>query len=58
VGSRHNEGIVLADLGDPAGTRTHHERALAITEATLGPDHPNAALIRRDLDSVVQAGGK
>jgi hypothetical protein len=31
------------------------ERALAIGEAALGPDHPNVATIRDNLDGVLQA---
>jgi hypothetical protein len=37
---------VLSAVGDPAGARTHGERALAIHEATLGPDHPYVAVGR------------
>ena len=32
--------MILRDLGDPAAARPLAERALAITEATYGPDHP------------------
>jgi hypothetical protein len=31
------------------------ERALAIGEATLGPDHPDVAKMRGNLDGVMQA---
>ena len=39
---RSNLGHVLRDLGDLAGARGELERALAIVEAALGPDHPDA----------------
>ena len=38
---RNNLGRVLRDLGDLAGARTQYERALQISEAALGPDHPD-----------------
>ncbi|MFL5881100.1 MAG: tetratricopeptide repeat protein [Actinomycetota bacterium] len=42
-----------------AGARTHHERALEVGQATLGPDHPDIVLYRRNLDDVLQQlGGK
>jgi tetratricopeptide (TPR) repeat protein len=43
----NNLGHVLHDLGDLTAARTHHQRALTIYEAQLGPDHPNVA---RSLD--------
>jgi len=60
LGSRHSQlGSVLRQLGDLAGARTHQERALEITQATLGPDHSNMAAIRDNLDTVVrQLGGE
>jgi hypothetical protein len=45
------------ELGDLAGARTQHERALAIGHATLGPDHPNMATVRGNLDDVLQQLG-
>jgi Tetratricopeptide repeat len=54
---QNNLGTVLADLGDLAGARTHQERALEIIEATLGPDHPNVAILRRNLHGVLQQLG-
>jgi Tfp pilus assembly protein PilF len=30
-------------MGDRAGARPYYERALAIREAALGPDHPDTA---------------
>jgi hypothetical protein len=53
-----NLATVLVDLGDLAGARTQFERALEITEATLGPDHPNMAIFRRNLDSDVRQLGR
>jgi hypothetical protein len=41
-------------LGDLAGARAEYERALEVGEATLAPDHPNLAILRRNLDSVLQ----
>jgi len=46
-----------ATWGDLAGARTHYERALKIGQATLGPDHPNVAIFRRNLEDVVQQLG-
>ena len=43
---------VLQDLGDLPGARQQYERALAITEAALGPDHPDVRTMRSNLDSV------
>jgi hypothetical protein len=44
---------VLADLGDLAGAKAQYERALAISEAALGPDHPTVAIYRRNLGGVL-----
>jgi tetratricopeptide (TPR) repeat protein len=43
VTSLGNLAIVLADQGDLDAARRLHERALAIREARLGPDHPDTA---------------
>jgi tetratricopeptide (TPR) repeat protein len=40
---RNNLGSVLRDLGDLEGARVQYERALAISEATLGSNHPDMA---------------
>jgi hypothetical protein len=45
---------VLQQLGDLAGARSHHERALAVDEAAFGVDHPRVAGDRDNLDRVVQ----
>jgi hypothetical protein len=41
---RNNLGLVMQDLGDPAGAKTQFKRALAITEASLGADTPQQAI--------------
>ena len=38
----------------PGRPRTHHERALAIDEAVLEPDHPIVAADRGNLNRIVQ----
>jgi tetratricopeptide repeat protein len=54
-----NLGTVLRQLGDLAAARTHHERALEIGQATLGPDHPDMATFRDNLnDALQQLGGE
>jgi hypothetical protein len=45
----NNLASVLQDQGDLAGARQRFERALAITEAALGPDHPSTRTIRDNL---------
>jgi Tfp pilus assembly protein PilF len=45
----NNLGMVLHDLGDLDGASVQLERALEISEATLGPDHPNVAVTRANL---------
>jgi Tfp pilus assembly protein PilF len=44
-----NLGALLLAQGDPAGARTYYERALAIAERVLGPDHPTTATVRANL---------
>jgi hypothetical protein len=52
VAYTHNElGNILADLGDLA--RTHYERVLELTEATIGRDHPHVATWRDSLGTVL-----
>jgi hypothetical protein len=48
---------VLVDLGDLAGARTHHERALKIGQATLRPNDPTMATLRDNLDHALQQLG-
>ena len=47
-----NLGIALRDQGDLPGAREQLERALAISESALGPDHPTVRTLRRNLGSV------
>jgi hypothetical protein len=51
---RGNLGGVLRRLGDLQGARAQYERALAIGEAALGPDHATVATIRSNLGTVLQ----
>jgi tetratricopeptide repeat protein len=44
----------LRRLGDLAGARMQYERALAIAEAALGPDHEDVAKWRSNLGLVLQ----
>ena len=55
--SLSNLGLVLQDQGDLAGARALHERALAIREAALLPDHLNIASSLNNLGGVLQAQG-
>jgi tetratricopeptide (TPR) repeat protein len=41
--SLNNLGGLLRAMGDLAGARPYYERALAIREKSLGPDHPDTA---------------
>ena len=45
---------MLQDLGDLAGARTQLERAVQISEAALGPDHPTIGARRNNLGVVLQ----
>jgi tetratricopeptide (TPR) repeat protein len=45
----HNLGVVCIELGRPADAEPHLGRALAIWEATLGPESPEALNTRRAL---------
>ena len=48
-----NLGSVLQARGDLAGARPYYERALSITEAALGPDHPTVAVTLSNLGGVL-----
>ena len=57
-----NLAMIQRALGDAAGARPLMERALAITEANYGPDHPevanmlsNLAMILSDLGDAAAA---
>jgi tetratricopeptide (TPR) repeat protein len=47
----------VAGFGLP-GARTQYERALQISEAAHGPDHPNVGIARNNLGRVLQALGE
>jgi hypothetical protein len=51
----NNLGSLLRHVGDLEGARAQLERALEISEAALGPDHPGVATVRSNLNSVLQA---
>ena len=48
---------MLQDQGDLAAARPLYERALAIREKALGPEHPDTSRARRNLASVLSASG-
>jgi hypothetical protein len=47
--SLHNLAVLVVAQGDPAAARSLFERALAIRERVLGPDHPDTVATRRAL---------
>jgi hypothetical protein len=47
--SLNNLGGLLQTVGDLAGARPLYERALAICERVLGPDHPSSRIVRENL---------
>ena len=47
----------LRAQGDPAGARSCLERALAIQEQVLGPEHPKTAKSLSDLGALLQVQG-
>jgi nucleoside phosphorylase/tetratricopeptide (TPR) repeat protein len=49
-----NLAALLRELGDPAAARPLAERALAIAEAALGPDHPDVATRLSNLAAVLR----
>jgi Flp pilus assembly protein TadD len=51
-------GYLLQAMGDLAGARPYYERALAIREAALGPDHPDTALSLNNLAILCYYEGK
>jgi tetratricopeptide (TPR) repeat protein len=52
-----NLGSLLRAQGDLAGARPYFERALAITEQVLGPQHPDTATSLNNLGSLLRAQG-
>ena len=55
--SLNNLAVLLQAQGDLAGARPLYERALAIYEKVLGPDHPRLATSLNNLASLLQAQG-
>ena len=51
--SLSNLATILQDLGLPQDARPLAERALAITEAAYGPDHPEVATVRSNLAQIL-----
>ena len=45
----NNLAVLLHAMGDSAAARPLYERALAINEAVLSPQHPNTQNTRRNL---------
>ncbi|PKB85619.1 MAG: hypothetical protein DSY78_03815 [Chloroflexi bacterium] len=48
----NNLGRLLGELGDLKGARDYLERAVDIASKSLGEEHPNTVLIRRNLESL------
>ena len=46
---RNDLGYLLDSMGDYAAARPYYERALAIREQVLGPDHPDTRSSRASL---------
>jgi hypothetical protein len=55
--SLHDLAYLLRDQGDPAAAGPLFERALAIRERVLGPDHPDTIATRRALAELDAPGG-
>jgi hypothetical protein len=45
---------LLRAQGDFAAARLLYERALAIREKALGPDHPDAAAVRKNIAAFLE----
>jgi tetratricopeptide (TPR) repeat protein len=56
-GSFNNLGQLLQALGDLTGARPLLERALAIREKVLGPEHPDTARSFNNFAQLLQAQG-
>jgi hypothetical protein len=50
-------GRVLHEQGDLTVARLHFERALAIAQQTLGPNHPDVTALRKNLELVLSGNG-
>jgi tetratricopeptide (TPR) repeat protein len=57
VGLCNTLGYHLHTIGDYAGARPYFERALAIFEAALGPDHPHTAQSLNNLGGLLYSMG-
>ena len=55
--SLNNLAGLLQAQGDLAGARPLYERALAILEKALGPDHPNTNRVRRNFACLLLTDG-
>lgn len=55
--SLNNLGVLLQAMGDLSGARPYYERALAIQEKVLGPEHPDTARSLNNLANLLQAMG-
>ena len=55
--SLNNLAVLLQAQGDLAGARPLFERALAIHEKALGPEHPETAQSLNNLAGLLQAQG-
>ena len=51
--SLNNLGGLLLAQGEYEAARPYYERALAIFEEKLGPEHPQTKIARGNLDSLV-----
>ena len=56
-GSLNNLGALLKLQGDFAGARSYYQRALAICQKALGPDHPDTARSLNNLGALLRAQG-
>jgi hypothetical protein len=54
----NNLGNVLQDLGDLAGARAAHERALAIAKRFYDSEHPKVRLYSSNLATLPPAPGQ
>ncbi len=50
--------IGVEELGEPKAARSYYERALAIRESVLGPEHPDTARSLSSLGSLLQELGE
>ena len=55
-GGRRFAGWIPVAQGDLVGARPYYERALAILEKRLGPNHPTTKVARGNLESLPAPG--